>query len=38
MVDQNENINLELDVFFTSAKRSMPIPSETLEGKILRDA
>ena len=38
MIDQKENINLELDAFFTSAKRSVPIPSESLKDKIRQDA
>lgn len=38
MVDQKDNRDLELDAFFASAKRSVPIPSETLKDKILQDA
>ena len=38
MVDQKENINLELEDFFTSVKRSVPLPSGSLKDKILQDA
>jgi hypothetical protein len=38
MTDQKDNIDLELDAFFASAKRSVPTPSETLKDKIQQDA